>query len=381
MAHYQLNLKRFAQIINLLNFDIFLRNFNLNMTKEINEPVGLENGKFGVLLYKWRKTLIIVALLAIVFSFIFSAPFFITPLYKSTVILFPTSTSSISKALLSEKASGEKDILEFGEDEQTERMLQILNSNRIRDKIISKYKLMEHYNIDTAGRYSTTRLYNQYEDNINFRRTEYMAVKITVYDHSPEFAANIANDIANLVDSTINNIQKKRALKAFEIVEGEYLQLKNEINEMQDSLHALMREGVHDYESQAEMINRQLAIEIAKGNSQAVRRLENKLKTLANYGGAYVTLINSIEYSVEQLSLLRAKYKEAKVDAEEVLPQKFVVDRAYEAERKSYPIRWLIVVISMISAVLLAMFVIVMVENYSRVRYYSNIMNSRKTKA
>lgn len=328
----------------------------------------LESTGLLAFVYKWRIPLLIVGLITIICAFIFSSPAFITPLYKSSVILFPTSTNSISKALLTENVSAEKDVMEFGEDEQTERMLQILNSNRIRDKIISKYNLMEHYEIDTASPYKNTNLYKEYESNVNFRRTEYMAIKISVYDRNPSYAANIANDIAALVDSTINEIQHERAERALNIVEGEYVKFRNEINQLQDSLRNLMSSGVHDYESQAEMINRQLAIELAKGNTAAVRRLENKLKQLSEYGGAYLTLTNALEYDVEQFSLIKAKYKEAKVDAEEILPQKFIVNKAYEAERKSYPIRWLIVVVSTFSTMLFTLIIILIAENIGKLR-------------
>ncbi len=327
-----------------------------------------DSSSLVVIMYKWRIPLIIIAIISIACSVIFSSPYFITPLYKSSVVLFPTSTNSISKALLSENASGEKDILEFGEDEQTERMLQLLNSNLIRDKIVQKYDLMNHYGISSDSKYKNTRLFKEYESNINFRRTEYMAVKITAYDRDPKIAADIANDIANLVDSTINEIQHERAMMAFKIVESEYEYLQDEIRQMQDTLKQLMQYGVHDYESQAEMINQQLAIEIANGNTSAVRRLEKKLGDLAKYGGAYVTLTNALEYDVEQLILLKAKYKEAKVDAQEVLPQKFVVSKAYEAEKKSYPIRWLIVIITTFSVFLLSMFLIIIIENFEKIR-------------
>jgi uncharacterized protein involved in exopolysaccharide biosynthesis len=341
------------------------------MIKKIIESNNVDSGNFAVLLYKWRKVLLIIAIVALVFSYVFSLPAFITPLFKSTVVLFPTSTSSISKALLVDNAGNKKDILEFGEDEQTERMLQVLNSNKIRDRIIKKYNLLDHYEIDPEADYQMTKLYNIYNGNINFRRTEYMAVKITVYDKDPEFAANIANDISDLVDSTISEIQRERAIMAFKIVEAEYLILQDEIREMQDSLNHLMKLGVHDYESQAEMINQQLAIELAKGNKAAVGRLDNKLKELANYGGNYLSLINSMEYNAEQFAVIKAKYKEAKVDAEEVLPQKFVVNKAYPAERKSYPIRWLVMIVAMFSVLLLAVFVIVMIENYHNLKLRS----------
>jgi uncharacterized protein involved in exopolysaccharide biosynthesis len=65
----------------------------------------------------------------------------------------------------------------------------------------------------------------------------------------------------------------------------------------------------------------------------------------------------------KQLNLLKSKYDEAKVDAEQVLSQKFIVSNAYPAEKKSYPIRWLIVVVSVLSALLLAIVTILIVEN------------------
>jgi capsular polysaccharide biosynthesis protein len=67
-----------------------------------------------------------------------------------------------------------------------------------------------------------------------------MAVKITVYDKDPQTAADIANNIAELLDSTKIHMQKERAIKGFKIVEVEYLKLKNEISQMEDSLTVLM---------------------------------------------------------------------------------------------------------------------------------------------
>jgi len=288
--------------------------------------------------------------------------------------MYPTSTNSVSKALLSDTYGGKEDILEFGEDEQTEQMLQILNSNKIRDRIIRKYKLLEHYEIESNAKYKFTRLYREYESNITFRRTEYNAVKITVLDKNAEMAADIANDIANLLDSIKIDMQKQRAVKGFKIVEAEYLQRVQEIRIMEDSLTRLRELGVHDYESQSEMINQQLAIEIAKGNTSGVKALEAKLDTLAKYGGPYVSLRDALEYDKKELSILKSKYEEAKVDAEEELPQKFVVSDAFKAERKSYPVRWLIVVITTLAAFLISIVLIIIIENIAR----SNMVNIKK---
>ncbi len=301
--------------------------------------------------------------MAILAAVIFSSPFFITPKFESTVILYPAATNAISKALLTENSGMKEDILDFGEDEETEQLLQILHSNRIRSKIIIKYRLMEHYGIDTNSNYKVTHLYKEYESNISFKRTEFMAVKITVLDKDPQFAADIANDITELLDSTKNDMQKQRAERAFEIVKNQYFKLRTEITVMEDSLSVLRSFGVHDYESQAEMINQQLAIELAKGNKDGIRRLEAKLEILAKYGGPYVSIRDDLEHEKKQLSMLRAKYEEAKTDAEEVLPSKFVVNSAYKAERKSYPIRWLIVLVATVSAFLFTLILLLIIEN------------------
>lgn len=316
-------------------------------------------------LFKYIKHLTVIAIVVIILSSIFSSSYFITPLYKSTVILYPTASNSISKILLSENFNNNKDILEFGEDQQTEQMLQVLGSNKIRDRIISKYNLLSHYDIKENAKYKMTNLYDEYEDKFKFRRTEYMAVKITVYDKNPQVAADMANDVAELLDSTINIMQKKIAVKAFSIVEAEYLNLKKEVKFNEDSLSVLRGLGVHDYESQSEMFNRQLAIEMAAGNNAGVNRLEKKLDVLAKYGGPYVSLRDALEHDKKKLSELRAKYEEARVDATESLPHTFVINSAYKAEKKSYPIRWLIVVISTFASFFVAMLVFAFVEVFS----------------
>lgn len=335
----------------------------MELSDQANKPFF--SGTIMLVILKYRKHLVYIGIIAIIAAIVFSSPFFIKPMYKSTVILYPTASNSISKVLLSDNRGNTKDILEFGEDEQTEQMLQVLNSNKIRDRIIDKYNLLDHYNIKEDSKYKMTSLFNQYEDNFTFRRTEYMAVKISVYDEDPQLAADMANDVGELIDSTINYMQKEIARKAFRIVEKEYLSLKREVEAKEDSLTILRELGVHDYESQSEMFNRQLAIEMAQGNNPGMKRLEQKLEILAKYGGPYVSIRDALEHDKKLLSELKAKFEEAKVDATENLPHKFVVSSAYKAERKSYPIRWLIVVITLFSALFLALLVFGLIEVFS----------------
>ncbi len=323
------------------------------------------SGVMMQVVFGYRKHLAIIGIVAIILSIIFSGPYFITPLFKSTVILYPTASNSISKVLLSNNFNNTKDILEFGEIEQSEQMLQILNSNRIRDKIISKYNLLKHYNIKSDAKYKMTKLYDEYNSNFRYRKTEYMAIQINVFDKNPQLAADMANNVAELVDSTINHMQKKIAKKAFKIVATEYNKLKDEISTKEDSLTVIRKLGVHDYESQSEMFNRQLAIEMAKDDKGSVARLNKKLDVLAKYGGAYVSLRDALEYDKKQLSALKAKYEEAKVDATQNLPHTFIINTAYKAEKKTYPIRWLIVLAATITSLFLAVILFSIIDMFS----------------
>lgn len=336
------------------------------MNKRASAPDDFNSLNVLFFIYKWRKQLGIVGVSAFIISCIVALT--IQEKYKSTVILFPTTTNSISKALLSENATSKEDVLQFGEEEEAEQMLQILSSDEVRARICDKYHLMEHYGIDPDDQYKRTKLYDEFMQNITFKRTEYMSVKIEVMDESADTAALIANDIAALHDSTKTRIQHERAREALKIVEREYNSKLNEIKAMEDSLKVINSYGVFDYESQSEVTSEQYAIAIAKNDQRAIKSLEDKLKVIGKYGTAYVSLRDNIFMQRKQLNLLKSKYDEAKVDAEQVLSQKFVVSNAYPAEKKSYPIRWLIVVVSTLSALLIAVITILLVENIKSFR-------------
>lgn len=316
-----------------------------------------------------RKTpILIITAIAALASAIFSGPYFIPPKFKSQVVLFPSSTNSVSRALLSKNQGPKQDVLQFGEEEDAEQLLQVLNSSKIRDRIINKYNLKKHYDIDPKAKYPKTLLIKEYQSNITYRRTENMAVEITVMDINPDTAALIANDISELLDSVKIGMQKERAIKGFRIVEKEYLMLLNDMKKKEDSLTVLRKHGVHDYETQAEMINRQLAIEIAKNaHSPAVKALQSKLDTLAVYAGPYVSIRDGLEYEKKQITDVKAKYDEAKIDANEEMPQTFKVDMAFPAEKKSYPVRWLIVAISTFGSFLLMVFLMIIFDNFKTI--------------
>lgn len=330
--------------------------------KSKNQSFDFNSTNLLIFLWHWRITLIIVVGVSIFTSALFSSPWFITPKYKSSVIMFPVSTNSISKALISANSGGKQDIMEFGAEEQAEQMLQILYSSKIKQRVIKKFDLFKHYDIKEDSKTKMTDLYKEFDENITFKRTEFMAVEVTVLDKDPQMAADIANDISDLVDTVKNEIQKERAIEGFKIIEKEYAGLLKEMKTNEDSLNKIRALGITNYDLQSERFNEQYAIALSKGNHKGAQLVKEQLDILSKYGGAFVSLSQLFESQVKQLAELKAKYNEAKVDAEQNLPQKFMVDRAYKAEKKSSPVRWLIVVVSSFSTFILALLTIIIIQ-------------------
>lgn len=247
-------------------------------------------------------------------------------------------------------------------------MLQILNSEEIRERIISQFNLMSHYRIDSTQKYPRTRLNRKFSENISFNRTEYLSVRIDVLDENPEIAANIANTIAQLVDTVKTRMLHERAIDALAIVEKEYTEFQDYLQAREDTLNRLRSYGVLDYKSQVERLSEAYGKALMAGNSSATRAIEEKMAVLAKYGGLFIAIAQDMEHDRLMLNRLKMKYEEAKMDATEILAHKFVVDRATPAEKKSYPIRWLIVVISTVAAFLLSIIALLFIENLQRLR-------------
>ena len=73
-------------------------------------------------------------------------------------------------------------------------------------------------------------------------------------------------------------------------------------------------------------------------------------------------LTSQLKEEVQILTLRKNKYREAKIELEQDLPNAFIVNKAEKAEKKSYPIRWLIVLTSVIATFMLTLIVFAIIE-------------------
>ena len=319
-----------------------------NQFEEIGN--GLITFKDVVALFsRWRKQLIILGLVSIVVSSIIS--FMLTPKYQSTVVFYPTTNNSISNALLTDLNQRQKDPLEFGAEEEAEKALQILQSSKLTERLVRNYNLMEHYKIDPKSSLRKTKLANKIGANFSFSRTRYLSIRVDVMDEDAQMAANMANGILDLYDSIKNEIQLEVAIPALDIVKRQMQAKENEINNIKSELQKLGSEGVTNYEEQSRALNEEIYKARAAGKMDKVSDLIEQLKSLVQFGGQFTALTETLQLELDKLSDLKAKYERAEVDVKETLNNKFTVSGADVAEQRAYPVRKLIVLVSLICTI------------------------------
>ncbi len=320
---------------------------------------------FDLIRFLWNKKWILIALSLVAFILSIIVSLNITPRYRSEVIIFPAASLSLSRSLIetSTISMDSRDVLSFGGDGEIERMLQILRSSEIRDHVAKKFNLMEHYKIKSSSPYPENQLKGKYNGNVKFRRTQYMSIEIGVFDTDPKMAAAIANEITVYVDSTVHNMQKKRAMDAFNIVKSEYESSQADVRKYSDSLQLLRQKGMIDYESQASALNTAYANALERGNSQAAEALMKQLNILSVYGGKYVELSQKLESEIDRLGLLKSKYASQKVYIENSVPQVFIVDKARVEEKKVSPKRTFIVMMTTLSTLALSIILLLIIDS------------------
>jgi len=335
-----------------------------------HKKAGPSFNAFDLISFAWKKKWILagVSVAAIIVSVIVSLN--ITPRFRSQLVLFPAASISISQDLISTQTVllERQDILSFGEQEETERMLQILNSGKIKDYIINKYDLLTHYGIDLSQPYPYTRLDNKIKSNIKYRRTEYNSIEISVMDTDPDYAANIANDIGTYVDSAFHDILRQRAEEVLRIMEQAYESSETEIKTLSDSLQRIRDLGVIDFNIQASSLSSAYTEALAAGNSIVADDIQNRMNILSRYANIYNTLTQKLNSEIARSIQLRDRLAAYRISAEQYIPQVYIVDRAAVPERKAVPKRSVIVFISTLSAFAFAFLVLLVFDNIKNLK-------------
>lgn len=302
-----------------------------------------------------RKPIIIISSFICLGSIVVSL--LMTPLYLSTAIVFPAATSSVS---FSEQRNAKSAAMDFGEDEQTEQLVQILQSSRIRDKIVYQFDLMKHYGIASTDINKNYKLTNEYNGHFSFERTRYGSIKIDVLDEDPKLAAAMANKIVDFIDTVKNDMILERTIPAFEVNRRKKAQMERERDSILNCLDSLANLGVIALDVRSNLFQAYVDSKNPADRAELKRKIEVNMK----YGAKYDGLEYIRNEKTVKLEDFRISYEQAESDANTKFNHKFIVERAVVADRKEKPKRMIIVFMATISGVVLSIFCLLFIEKF-----------------
>jgi capsular polysaccharide biosynthesis protein len=314
------------------------------------------------LLLKWRIHLLVILSVAVVLAVIFSSSFFIIPKFKSMAVIYPANVAP------------------YSEESETEQMYQILQSQDITDSVITKFNLPVHYKISTKYKYYKTAIYYEYNQNIKIEKTPYDAVSIEVLDKDPEMACNIVNAIIDFYNQKVRYMHNNKYFEVMDMYKQILLKKENDIDSLKKNLYVLSIEsGLLGYDQSSEEIMRGYLRTVTSGaagniNSAEVKRLKENMERV---GGDLILLTESIKNEARGYAAFKVQYEDALRFYDAKLTYCNVITNPFPADKKSYPVRWLIVTMTFILTFFFSIVVILMVENLrvSRIRKNQNQLN------
>jgi capsular polysaccharide biosynthesis protein len=308
-----------------------------------------DNQNLLEILWKWKKHLIIVGVLAIVISGLFSSSLFIQPKFKSTARIYPSFN-----------------IYTYSDESESEQLLEVSNSLDIKFKVIDAFNLSEVYKINKQEPYYQTYILGEFNDNVSCKKTEYETVEISVMDTDPKRACSMCDSIISFVNEKINSLHR---VKFEEVVRSSGIGLKkinHEIDSLEEKLNSL-RENykILDYESQSAQITKGMVKVLSEGkkNTAGGKELEQWMKNLVEKGGEYDLLAKAQKNCISERDSIKTAYDRSISNVKNKLVYGHQVQSPIPADKKSYPVRWLIVLVSTFAALFAAMLVILVLEN------------------
>jgi uncharacterized protein involved in exopolysaccharide biosynthesis len=283
-----------------------------------------------------------VGVIAAVASAILSGPRFMPPRYKSLAVVYPVNLNSYSI------------------ETRTDQLLQLLESNSIRDSLIARFGLPARYEIDTAASGGYWALYNEFNDRVEISKTRYESVMIEVVDEEPRVARDMVLEMLDQVNLLARRLQREKSNEVLVIAERALAHERAKLDSVERRLKTLRQEkGLLSYEAQVKELTKGLVRAITSGSAAQRDALQARIRDLEERGGELREL-------TELSNLFRANYDRLLTDYERVvndvtkeLTYTNVVVYPEVSDKKVWPVRWLIVSTATLSALFLCFVLLV----------------------
>jgi capsular polysaccharide biosynthesis protein len=298
------------------------------------------------LIGRWKMQFLIITILAAIGAAVFSSEFFIKPRYKSDATVYPAN------------------VIPFSGESTTEQLLQMLQSTYIRDAVIQKFNLAKHYKIDTTGKEAKAALNGQYKSFVSVSKNEYESVDIEVTDIDPQLACDMVNEIIFQLNNKISTLHKEKTREVKKIVEGQLKLKTKQLDSLGSALAELrVKYQILDYNIQVEEVTKGYMNALSSG--RGAKDIDVLLRNLEEKGGDYYKMKVAYDAILAQYNAVRNEYDNIQRELDKKFTYTYVVSSPTPADKKSYPVRWLIVVISVVAANMF-LFSIIIINDYRK---------------
>ena len=290
---------------------------------------------------KWKWHIIIITVAAALCGAIFSGSAFITPLFKSVAVAYPANISP------------------YSDESETEQMLEIINSTSIMDAIVEKYDLWNDYKIDRNDQFARTYMINEYRSKIKIAKTPYEAVSITVMDKDPETACGIARDILNFYDEKVHTLHKQKVGEVVTMYERQLKEKQHDIDSLKKRYTDICTTyGISDISSQS----REVTKSMLGGSAKASEMQANMEK----FGAEIIDLQTKIAAEGNTYVSIKVDYEQNLRFYNSDLTYSNIITEPFPSDKKAFPVRWVVVALSAMGALLLSIVVAFIIENRKR---------------
>lgn len=297
-------------------------------------------------LQKRRMHLGAAVLMAGILSVVFSGERFITPKYKSTAYVYPVN------------------IIPYSMETPTEQLLQLFGSSDVRNMMVKRFRLPDYYEIDTASSSGKSRLFLMYDENVTVRRTEYESVRIDILDKDPVVAAEMVSELIHFVDVKARSVQREKTAEVVQIYADQLRLKKTQLDSIDNLLTDLrIRYGLLDYKTQSKEVIKSY-LKLATNNSPVsqYRGIDSMYRHLEYKGGDLVALSSQEKSLLEDFNLIKTNYDQAVSDMTKELTYTNIMANPFAADSKSYPVRWIIVLVSVVASFMLSLICFIIID-------------------
>jgi capsule polysaccharide export protein KpsE/RkpR len=355
-------------------------------------------------LYRWRKAIRNVCAIALAGSIIVSL--FLDNYYKATTIFYPSNPELANPETMFGYTGNIAQY--FGNDRDLDRLDEIANSRELMDFLVKRFKLYEHYKIDSTDEEGPYKVRKRLLKLYSAQKNKNDAIELSLEDTDPVFAMEMANATREKVDEIAQRLVKNSQVNILVAFENNVQHKIREINELSDSLRILQaRYSIYDVQAAGERLSNQLSytqaeivraqaridelekdpliprdtIAYIKADKKAFESERKSLKvedaegenltiTRFKQGAPLIAVIADRHYQArKQLTYDMERYNQMKAAYNTKMPALQVVEMAERPLRKSRPFRSVIVIAAVLTALLFSALGAIIADTYKDVNW------------